>query len=95
MNRRFWMGLALCCCAATICFSENSAALLANHDCCGEGCPVCFLAQEGANCFRQLKYIPVFPAFPGVLISAAIRAQFSVSYGAPVSAVGLKVKMNR
>jgi hypothetical protein len=95
MSRR--LGLILCCCGvALFLVSETCTAFHADHDCCGEGCPVCSLLQDLARGSRQFRYAPAVPAFPpGVVLLAALGARFLVCRGIPVSGVRLKVKMNR
>ncbi|MDR1105915.1 MAG: hypothetical protein LBL44_06120 [Treponema sp.] len=92
-----WVCLVLCFCFVLAAFfSEHFAAVHEVHNCQGEGCPVCLLIQAAKNFSRQFKYAALFP---GVLFGAAsadapapYRAVFPF---APLSSVGLKVKMNR
>jgi hypothetical protein len=88
-------GAALCVCLVlTALFSENFTAVRADHDCPGEGCPVCLLIQGARTLTRQLKHA----AFPSGLLSGAVPVIVLAWLAArrPVSAssVTLKVKMN-
>ena len=89
-------GIALFACVVLASlFSENFTAACADHDCRGEGCPVCLLIQGARTLTRQLKHA----AFPSGLFSGAVPVTVLLSWFAarrPVSAssVKLKVKMN-
>jgi hypothetical protein len=97
MNRSPGLGTGITLCVCVILaslFSENFTALRADHDCPGEGCPVCLLIQEARTLTRQFKHA----AFPSGLFSGAVPVIVLVSWLAarrPVSAssVKLKVKM--
>jgi hypothetical protein len=89
-------GIALCAILVLAVLSaENFTAVRADHDCSGEGCPVCLLMQGARILNRQLKHA----AFPPGIFSGAVPAIVFVSHLAarrPVSAnsVTLKVRMN-
>jgi hypothetical protein len=89
----FWIGLVFVLASL---FSENYIVSHAAHDCRGEDCPVCLLIQRAENFSRQAKNA-VF--YPGPSVNA--RRLSAVIFGlvifrfVPLSAVRLKVKMNR
>jgi hypothetical protein len=98
VNRRtgFWISLALCTCVVTASlFSESFIAAHADHDCRGEGCPVC-LQIQGAQIFsRQCKYAVTRPGLsPGAAPVTALVLRFAVFHLVPINSVRLKVKMN-
>ncbi|MDR1177944.1 MAG: hypothetical protein LBK64_03875 [Spirochaetaceae bacterium] len=76
-------------------FSEGFNAVQADHDCRGEGCPVCLLIQRGEDFFRQYKYAAPYSGFssgvlvPVLLVPDLVPFRFTIT-----SAVQLKVKMN-
>jgi hypothetical protein len=83
----------------TVMVSETIPAVHGEHDCCGEGCPVCLLVQGAENFSRQLKYSAFHPGFSSndLFLAAVVRNALNVTVFllVPLSAVGLKVKMNR
>jgi hypothetical protein len=87
-------GIALCVCLVLAAlFSDHFIAVRADHDCPGEGCPVCLLLEEART--RQLKHA----AFPAGLFSGAAPLVVPVPgraalYPVSASSVTLKVKMN-
>ncbi|MDR2375005.1 MAG: hypothetical protein LBD96_01050 [Treponema sp.] len=95
MNRAARTGLVLCCCVvSTLLFSGFFIASHADHDCLGEECPLCLLAQMALNFSRQLKQIPAFPVVPPLLVSP-LAAGFRFFCTPPASSVRLKVRINR
>jgi hypothetical protein len=89
-------GVALCLCVVLASlFSENFIAARADHDCRGEGCPVCLWLQGARTLARQFKYA-VFPSglFPGALPLLLPVSGLAALRPAPASSVKLKVKMN-
>jgi hypothetical protein len=89
-------GIALCACLVLAAlFSENFIAVRADHDCSGEGCPVCLLAEGARTLTRQLKHA-AFPAglFPGAAPLVVPVPGRAVLYPVSASSVTLKVKMN-
>jgi hypothetical protein len=93
------MGLivpALCVCLVMAAlFSESFIAAHAEHDCSGEGCPVCLLILRAENFSRHFKSAVFQSGFSAkTLWTAAVILRLSVFYFIPKSSVGLKVKMN-
>jgi hypothetical protein len=79
----------------TVLFLEGSILFHQNHDCSGEGCPLCLLIQRVENFFRELKSAASCPGFSAdTLLMAAFILKFAVFRFVPSSAVQLKVKMN-
>lgn len=77
-------------------FSEDYAASHREHDCRGEGCPVCFLIQGAENFFRQFKCTALYTGFSvNALVMAVFILHAVVFCVLPLSSVRLKVKMNR
>jgi hypothetical protein len=96
--RRYWgMGLTLCCCCVVFfLFSETCIAFHADHNCRGEGCPVCSLIRGLIHCSRQLKSASIFPVVhPGVFLLTALAVLSSGFCSIPASGVRLKVRMYR
>jgi hypothetical protein len=96
-NRSGWFWTLLCLCFVTASlFSENYILFHRDHDCGGEGCPVCLLIQQAENFYRQPKWDA---SFPGLFLNAILTAVFIVKFVVfrfiPLSVVQLKVKMNR
>jgi hypothetical protein len=92
----FPAALALCVCAAAVfLFSENFIAVHTDHDCRGEGCPVCLRIQEARFLPRQLKYT-MFPFGlpPGVVLLIVLALRLAALRVISTSSVLLKVKMN-
>jgi hypothetical protein len=76
--------------------SETLIAVYAEHDCVGEGCPLCILIQRMENYFRQSKCAVFHPGFSITdILLASLILNFAVFRIIPLSAVRLKVKMNR
>jgi hypothetical protein len=74
-------------------FSEGFNAVLADHDCCGAGCPVCLLLQQGEDFFRQYK-APCSGFSSGALAPVFLVLDLVPCRFITTSAVQLKVKMN-
>jgi hypothetical protein len=78
-------------CAAL--FSESPAGPGREHDCRGEGCPICLLIQKAENFSRHCKAphagfpVKFLPPASFVVISACF-------YHAAINAVRLKIRMN-
>jgi hypothetical protein len=76
-------------------FPEGYILLHHNHDCSGEGCPLCLLIQRAENFFRDLKSAASCPDFSAAsLLMAVFILKFAVFRFVPLSTVQLKVKMN-
>jgi hypothetical protein len=90
---RFLTGL---CFIVVFLFSESLIPARPDHDCPGEGCPVCLITQTAEIFFRQLK-VPVshsgFQA--GFFLVIAFCLKIPLFRFVPPSAVRLKVKINR
>jgi hypothetical protein len=85
--------LVLCACfTAAVLFSEFFIASQWDHDCCGEGCPVCCLVQGAVNFSRQLRPAPVFLILLSLFLPGVLVLRLCL---APVNSVRLKVKINR
>jgi hypothetical protein len=85
-----------------VCFiimSLSSEAFIlthADHDCSGEGCPLCIQIEWTRNFSRQLRYAPFQFFFPlGALLFSAFALKPVLFHVIPISSVSLKVKMNR
>jgi hypothetical protein len=93
-SRYFWISLALCFIIAAV-VSETVIAVHADHDCRGEGCPVCLLMQRAENFSRNSGYAAIHSVFSAAgLLLAAVVLNFAVFRPVPLSSVRLKVKMN-
>jgi hypothetical protein len=87
--------ISLCFVSASL-FSENYIVFHGEHDCRGEGCPACLLIQRAENFFRQSKGIAFYSGYSAaVLWMALFVLHLAVFRFIPLSAVRLKVKMNR
>jgi hypothetical protein len=103
MNRRtagyalgLALGLALGICFITLAlFSQSLVITGAEHDCHGEGCPVCLQIQGAENFSRQFRQL-LFQSLPpvGAMVITAFILSFVVFNPIPISAVALKVRMN-
>jgi hypothetical protein len=77
-------------------FSESYILFHRDHDCSGEGCPLCVSIQRAENFFRQLKCAASYPGFSAAaLLLSTFVLKFVIFRFVPLSAVQLKVKMNR
>ena len=94
-SRCFRIGLLLCFIMSAI-VTETIAAVNNDHNCSGEGCPVCVMVQQAENFCRQFKYAAFDSGFSatGILPARAVLS-FAVFSPVPLSSVRLKVKMNR
>jgi hypothetical protein len=76
-------------------FLEGYILFHQDHDCSGEGCPLCLLIQRVENFFRELKSAASYPGFSAAaLLTVVFILKFAVFRFVPLSAVQLKVKMN-
>jgi hypothetical protein len=88
-----WLCLGFCA-AMTALFSESYILFHRNHDCSGEGCPLCLLIRRVENFSRELKSAASCSGFSAAsLLPAAFILKFVVFRFVPLSAVQLKVKM--
>jgi hypothetical protein len=90
------LGIVLCVCFIALALSaETFAGAHAEHDCYGEGCPVCLQIQWARDFSRQFRH--VFFHFPIplkiTLVGALVLRPALMAYLSPTS-VNLKVKMN-
>jgi hypothetical protein len=92
--RFFLIGLCFCFVSASL-FSDNYIVSHGEHDCRGEGCPVCLLIQR-AEFFSRQSNILFYPGYSAAVRRTAVFILGSVVFRfIPLSAVRLKVKMNR
>jgi hypothetical protein len=76
-------------------FSGIFAAVHSDHDCPGEGCPVCLQIQGAVNFLRQCKSAAFHDAFSqGAFLAVIFILRSAVFCFIPSSSVRLKVKMN-
>jgi hypothetical protein len=76
--------------------SESYILFHRAHHCPGEGCPLCLLIQRAENFSRQLKGTVSCPGFSAaILLAAVFILQFAAFRFVPLSAIQLKVKLNR
>jgi hypothetical protein len=94
-GRVFWICLSFCLVAASL-SAETLIAVHPNHPCTGVDCPACLLIQRAENFFRQFKCAALHSGFQAATVLMSLlmlkRAFFLFI---PLSAVGLKVKINR
>jgi hypothetical protein len=92
-----WTALILCVSFMTLSFFSEAFLLdHTNHDCCGDGCPVCLQIQWARDFSRQFRYAscPVLTSIDGPLVFCfCVKTVFLNPV--PLSSVSLKVKMNR
>jgi hypothetical protein len=92
---KYWLGLCVCFLFVSL-FSAGFITSRAEHDCCGEGCPVCIQIQWVENFFRQLRSFSSPPLFSvSALPVTVIVLKIAVLNLIPVTSVNLKVKLNR
>jgi hypothetical protein len=93
--RAFWISLSLCFIAASL-SAETVLAVHQDHPCTGADCPVCLLIQRTENSFRQFKNVVFFSGFQGAaFLMTALVLKRAIFLFLPLSAVRLKVKINR
>ncbi|MDR1970669.1 MAG: hypothetical protein LBQ46_01985 [Treponema sp.] len=83
-----WLSLTMVCAAVYIIGERD-------HDCCGDGCPVCHqleIAQRLIEAFGQFCAALLLAAFLAGLLGR-IRS-LSLCRGAPATLVALKIKCN-
>jgi hypothetical protein len=97
MNRFRAFLLILCFCFFMVSlFSETLISLPPDHDCHGQDCSVCLLIGQAEIFLRQLKnamFQTGFPAVMALLGASLLKRTFFLVI--PMSAVRLKVKINR
>jgi hypothetical protein len=77
-------------------FAESHILSHRDHQCSGEDCPVCLMIQRAENFFRLLKSAAFYSGFSAAaLLTAFFILKFVVFRFVPLSAVQLKVKLNR
>lgn len=89
-------GVIFVCFLFIVLFSEGIAASLAEHDCDGDGCPVCAQIEIAASFSRQLRSASAGNSFflSSILfcVPLAVIRNFCL---AAITSVRLKVRMNR
>jgi hypothetical protein len=90
---------ALILCVSFMALSFFSEAFIldhTDHDCCGDGCPVCLQIQWAQDFSRQFRYAPAqfFLSIKTPLFFVFVLKLFFLN-PLPLSSVSLKVKMNR
>jgi hypothetical protein len=94
-SKWFWMALLVSFIMVSF-FLESAAAIRDDHVCINGDCPICLLIQRAENFCRQLKGAAFYPGFSvTALLTAVFILKFVVFCFVPLSAVQLKVKMNR
>jgi hypothetical protein len=90
-----WISLCLCVIAASL-SGETVFSIHSEHACTGADCPVCLLTQRIENFVRQLKNAVSHSGFQAAafLMTALVLKHIFFLF-APLSAVRLKVKINR
>jgi hypothetical protein len=87
--------LSICFIALSL-FSEGFVITHADHDCHGEGCPLCLQIEWTRNFFQQFRYVPFqSPFIPNSPLFSALVLKTALFRPIPISSVALKVKMNR
>jgi len=80
--------------AVCIAFSEDLNAAEHDHDCIGEGCPVCFQI-EAAKCFLKNLRLALIGLFLTVCLALSVQINRKIVYFIPfLSPVALKVRFN-
>jgi hypothetical protein len=93
--RALWISLCLCVAAVSV-SAETVFSIHPDHACTGAGCPVCLFIQRMENFCKQLKCAAVYPCFqPAGLLIIAFVLKHCFFLLIPLSAVRLKVKINR
>jgi hypothetical protein len=91
-----WGAVFCFCFFAAVLWSETFIVTHEHHDCYGEGCPVCLQIQGARNFSRLLKAAPFQTvSSPGTFLIVPIISKNTFFAPVPLSAVALKVKMNR
>lgn len=77
-------------------FVSETFVLQQDHVCCGEGCPICLQIQWVHQVFKQCRYALVHQLVPASrVVLEFIIASLALGMSMQLSAVRLKVKMNR
>jgi hypothetical protein len=94
-KRKMLLLVPVVCMGFSVFFSETTIYSNHDHDCIGEGCPVCLQIENAVNflntmklagiCFLLLAYFVFFAYFPKN--SAGVNIYF-------LSLIGLKVRFN-
>jgi hypothetical protein len=97
MNRFRGVWLSLCFCFfAVALFSETLISAPPDHHCHGADCPVCLLIQRTENFFKQLRNAVFYAGFQAaLLLTMTFILNRPFFFFIPMSAVRLKVKINR
>jgi hypothetical protein len=95
LKKNRWIGPVLCLCFIVATLSAAGFILThADHDCVGEGCPVCLQIQWARSFAGNLGDALPRECPPYPLIARASFPPSLVFYGVCLTAVRLKVKMN-
>jgi len=94
LNRKTMLLVPAACIAFSVVFTETLTAAEHDHDCTGEGCPVC-LQIEAAKCFLKNLRQAVLGLFFSLCLVFSAQIHKKYAYFIPLlSPVALKVRFN-
>jgi hypothetical protein len=82
-----WLSLAVICAGAYIIEERD-------HDCCGEGCPVCHQLEFAQRLIEAFGHFCVSLLLAAFLACLASRAKPACPRAVPATLVALKIKFN-
>jgi hypothetical protein len=88
------MALGICFIIAAL-STENFIFTHGEHDCCGDGCPVCLQIQGGIHFFGHLRSAGFYIRFPfHLFLTDIVISKSIINKPASITSVMLKAKMN-
>jgi hypothetical protein len=91
-GRFFVIAFALCV-IFTLLFAASFESAHLDHDCCGEGCPVCLHIEVARNILKSLALACVVAVFAGLAKREKTLVNFISAYIFSPNPVLLKVKL--
>jgi hypothetical protein len=94
LNKKNLLLIPAACIAFSVVFTETLISAEHDHDCTGEGCPVC-LQIEAAKCFLKNLKLAVIGLFFLFCLLFSVKINIKPAYFIPsLSPVTLKVRFN-
>jgi len=93
-NKKTMLLIPAVCIVFSVVFNENLTAAEHDHECTGEGCPVC-LQIEAAKCLIKNLRLALIGLFLAVRLALSVQLNKSPAFFIPfLSPVALKVRFN-
>jgi len=94
LNKKNLLLIPAACIAFSVVFAETLISAEHDHDCTGEGCPVC-LQIEAAKCFLKNLKLAVIGLFFSICLLFPAQIRIKSAFFIPLlSPVALKVRFN-